>query len=215
MRNYEACGFLPPVDRSDTGYRMYTRRHLHALRTARNLILGYGWKNALTIMQSIHQDDLDLAFALVNARHAELDRKRQQVDQTLDAIRRTDSQIELWTKEKRSGSLRVGEVAKLLGVRVSTLHYWEDRGLLNPIRDQSSRYRLYDEQQFHRLQVIVFLKEVGYDFDTLHSMLEEMTLGKLERTLAALENRRKEITSASRACIQATASLWEYMKQDS
>ncbi|HYF62616.1 MAG TPA: MerR family DNA-binding transcriptional regulator, partial [Herpetosiphonaceae bacterium] len=42
VRNYEAAGFLPAVERSPNGYRRYARRHLAALQTTRLLIAGYG-----------------------------------------------------------------------------------------------------------------------------------------------------------------------------
>ncbi|HEX7733998.1 MAG TPA: MerR family DNA-binding transcriptional regulator [Ktedonobacteraceae bacterium] len=42
VRNYEAGGFLPPVERGSNGYRRYTPRHLAALKTARGLVRGYG-----------------------------------------------------------------------------------------------------------------------------------------------------------------------------
>ena len=43
VRNYEALGFIPVVERSPSGYRRYTQHHLAALKTARHLIGGYGW----------------------------------------------------------------------------------------------------------------------------------------------------------------------------
>ncbi|HSH81308.1 MAG TPA: MerR family transcriptional regulator, partial [Herpetosiphonaceae bacterium] len=83
VRNYEAWGFLPPAERGRNGYRLYTRRHLEALRTARSMIHGYGWQSALSIMQAAHSSDLDAALALIDARHAELDRKRKEVEHAL------------------------------------------------------------------------------------------------------------------------------------
>ena len=212
VRNYEAYGFLPPVYRSNNGYRAYSTVHLQALKTARNLISGYGWKNALVIMQAIHQNQLELVFALVDAQHAEIDRKRQMVTQTLDVIKTSAMGVGIRMRDKGVSNLRVGEVARILKIRKSTLHYWEERGLINPIRHPSSKYRLYDEHHLHQLQVIVILRDSGYDFDTLLSIMEEMATGKIERTRGALENRLHEIANSSKACIRSTASLWDYLK---
>ncbi len=49
VRNYEALGLLPPASRSKSGYRLYTQRHLAALKTARGLVGGYGG-NRLNIL---------------------------------------------------------------------------------------------------------------------------------------------------------------------
>lgn len=46
VRNYEASGFIPFVERSPSGYRRYTHQHLMALKTARHLLGGYGWQLA-------------------------------------------------------------------------------------------------------------------------------------------------------------------------
>ena len=110
----------------------------------------------------------------------------------------------------KSGGLRVSEAARRVEVRVSALRHWEQQGLLHPARDQQSRYRLYDEQQMHRLQVIVLLREMGYDFDAIRAVLDEMAAGRLERALEAVERRRSELARASRAAIEATVAFWSY-----
>lgn len=42
VRVYEMWGFLPPVPRSPSGYRLYTQRHLDQMRLARTTLHG-GW----------------------------------------------------------------------------------------------------------------------------------------------------------------------------
>src|SRR5690242_21190014 len=92
VRNYEAWGFLPPVARSGSGYRLYTPRHLAALQTARRMIAGYGWQPAREILQALHQGELDAALALIDAQHAALARQRERVEQALDALRTAATQ---------------------------------------------------------------------------------------------------------------------------
>jgi DNA-binding transcriptional MerR regulator len=87
-----------------------------------------------------------------------------------------------------------------VGVRVSALRFWEEQGLLHPHRDDSSGYRLYDEQQMRRLRVVVLLKEAGYGFDAIRSVLDELSAGRPGSALRAIEGRRVELARASRAC---------------
>src|SRR5690349_1789508 len=87
VRNYEADGFIPMAKRNGEGYRLYTRRHLVALKTTRGLVSGYGWLRTRAIMQAVHTGKLVAALALIDERHAELASKRQQVEQTLAALR--------------------------------------------------------------------------------------------------------------------------------
>jgi DNA-binding transcriptional MerR regulator len=210
VRKYEAWGFLPPAARSPAGYRLYSYRHLHAIEAARAMIAGYGWQSALRVMRLLHEGDLDAALAVVDARHAALDRGRREVGQTLDALRTVAGRRDAGARAPRSAGLRVGEAARRAGVRVSALRFWEEQGLLHPRRDDSSRYRLYDEQQLRRLQVVVLLREAGYGFDAIRAVLGELAAGRPERALRAVERRRDELARISRARAAATAAFWTY-----
>src|SRR6266581_326600 len=159
VRNYEASGFIPPAERSPGGYRLYTQQHLVALKTARSLVGGYGWQRA--IMQALHRGKLSVSLAAIDERHAELASKRLQVEQTLAALSTLAAQSAPLTNTRHSQRLRVGEAAKQVGMRVSALHFWEQQGLLHPVRDKSSHYRLYDEQQMRRLRVVVLLRDAS------------------------------------------------------
>src|SRR5947209_4191604 len=183
VRNYEASSFIPPAERSPGGYRLYTQKHLVALKTARSLVGGYGWQRAIAIMQAIHQGKLSVALAVVDERHAELASKRLQVEQTLAALSTLAAQSAPLPNTRHSQRLRVGEAAKQVGVRVSALHFWEQQGLLHPVRDKSSHYRLYDEQQMRRLRVVVLLREAGYDFTAIHTTLDELAAGHPEKAI--------------------------------
>ena len=216
VRNYEAGGLIPPAERSPSGYRRYTQKHLAALKTARSLIGGfggYGWQRARAVMQAVHQGELSVALALIDEYHAELAANRIQVEQTLVALRLLAAQPAPLPPTRHAPSLRVGEAARQVGVRVSALHFWEQQGLLHPLRDPGSRYRLYDEQQMRRLRVVVLLREVGYDFDAIRTTLDELAAGQPERAIVAVQKRHAELARTSWACLAALASFREYVSQ--
>ena len=213
VRNYEASGFIPPVERSPSGYRRYTRRHLVALHTARQLIGGYGRQRAQQIMQAVHQGELSDALALIDERHAELAQTRLQLDQTLAALSVLAAHLPSETLSHLSESLRVGAAARLVGVRVSTLRFWEQQGLLQPIREKGSRYRLYDERQLRRLHIVALLRQANYDFAVIRATLDELEVGQPQRAVAAVEQRRGELASMSWRCMEAMAALYAYLDE--
>jgi DNA-binding transcriptional MerR regulator len=47
--------------------------------------------------------------------------------------------------------LKVNEVAKLAGVTVRALHYYDEIGLLSPAEITDSGYRLYDDTALEKL----------------------------------------------------------------
>jgi MerR family transcriptional regulator, copper efflux regulator len=54
----------------------------------------------------------------------------------------------------------IGETAARLGVAVSTLRYWHERGLVTPAARKSGR-RVYGEDELHRLAVAKMLQDTG------------------------------------------------------
>jgi DNA-binding transcriptional MerR regulator len=215
VRNYEAGGFIPQAERSAGGYRLYTQKHVAALKTARNLAAGYGWLRARAIMQAVHQGSLASALDLVDERHAELAAKRDQIERTLAALRALAAQSSRQAGRRHSYTqpLRIGQAAKQVGVRVSALHFWEQQGLLSPVREPGSRYRLYDEQQMVRLRVVAMLRETGYDFGAIRLALDELAAGHVERAIAAVEKKRAEQARISWACLVAVSSFREYVSE--
>lgn len=213
VRNYEAKGLIPKTERSPSGYRLYKEQHLAALHTVKSLVPGYGWQRTSAIMQALHQGDLAAALAIIDERHAELTLKRHQMEQTLLALRHLSAPSEALHRSQQSQPIRVGSAAKQVGVRVSAVHFWEQQGLLHPQREPYSRYRLYDEHQLRRLRVVARLRDAGYSFPIIQSVLDEMAAGRPEQAIQAVENRRQELTRTSWVCIEALASFQRYVSK--
>jgi DNA-binding transcriptional MerR regulator/mannose-6-phosphate isomerase-like protein (cupin superfamily) len=60
----------------------------------------------------------------------------------------------------RAGSLKIGEVAQLLGISASMIRAWEKLGFLRPART-SSAYRLYAPEDVRVLRRAVYLRKVS------------------------------------------------------
>lgn len=213
VRNYEASGLIPQAQRSPGGYRLYTHQHLTALKTVRCMVPGYGWQRTSAIMQALHRGDLSSALALIDERHAEQAHKRLQMEQTLSALRLLVAGSASQPRTSTPQRMRVGEAARQVGVRVSALHFWEQQGLLHPIREQYSRYRLYDEHQMHRLRVVALLRDAGYPFNVIQSVLDELAAGQPKKAIVAVEKRREELTRTSWSCIEALTSFQSYVSE--
>ncbi len=213
VRNYEANGLIPKAQRSPSGYRLYTQQHLAALKAVKSMVPGYGWPRTSAIMKALHRGDLSAALTTIDERHAELASKRFQMEQTLVALRTLAAQSDSLQRSHHSQRVQVGEAAKQVGVRVSALHFWEQQGLLHPVREQHSRYRLYDEPQMRRLRVVVLLREAGYDFTVIRSVLDELAAGRPEQAIVAVEKRREELTRTSWLCIEALTSFQHYVSE--
>lgn len=105
--------------------------------------------------------------------------------------------------------LHIREFAKLTGVSVRTLHYYDEIGLLKPsFVDEQNGYRYYDENTLCRMQEILFYRELQFslkeirmilsspDYDKQNALKEQkhlLTLKKerLERLISALDGAMK------------------------
>ncbi|HEX3040091.1 MAG TPA: MerR family transcriptional regulator [Caproiciproducens sp.] len=68
--------------------------------------------------------------------------------------------------------MKINEVAKLTGVTVRTLHYYDEIGLLKPAEVTESGYRLYDSDSLCRLQQILLLRELDFPLDEIQEILK-------------------------------------------
>ncbi|NQX47838.1 MerR family transcriptional regulator [Paenibacillus tritici] len=66
----------------------------------------------------------------------------------------------------------VGQLSKLTGVSVRTLHYYEKLGLLEPDRDTGNQYRSYSENEILRLQKIAVLKQMHFKLSEIKVILD-------------------------------------------
>ena len=88
-----------------------------------------------------------------------------------------------------------GELAKLCGVTVRTVQYYDTRGILVPSELTEGGRRLYSEDDLKRMKIICFLRELGLPIDSIGQLLSEDDPGSvisllLDQQEAAL---RKEI----------------------
>lgn len=67
----------------------------------------------------------------------------------------------------------VKELAKISGVSVRTLHWYDEIGLLKPAYHGANNYRYYEEAQLLRLQQILFFKELEFNLNDIQKLLAQ------------------------------------------
>lgn len=66
-----------------------------------------------------------------------------------------------------------GEIAKLCGVSVRTVQYYDSRNILVPSEFSEGGRRLYSEDDLKRMRVICFLREAGVPINRIHELFTE------------------------------------------
>ena len=64
-----------------------------------------------------------------------------------------------------------GEMAKLCGVSVRTVQYYDTRGILTPSELSEGGRRLYSEDDLKRMKIICFLRDTGISINSIGELL--------------------------------------------
>lgn len=81
----------------------------------------------------------------------------------------------------------VRQVARMSGVSVRTLHFYDESGLLRPAYVGANGYRYYEEPQLLTLQQILLYREMGFPLKKIREILGRADF----ETLRALESHRE------------------------
>ena len=96
-----------------------------------------------------------------------------------------------------------GEIAKLCGVSVRTVQYYDSRNILVPSELSEGGRRLYSEHDLKRMRIICFLREAGIPINSISELFAEehpenvisILLDQQEQTLREeLEEQQKKLS---------------------
>ena len=96
-----------------------------------------------------------------------------------------------------------GEIAKLCGVSVRTVQYYDSRNILVPSELSEGGRRLYSEDDLKRMRIICFLREAGVPINSISELFAEehpekvisILLDQQEQTLREeLEEQQKKLS---------------------
>lgn len=87
-----------------------------------------------------------------------------------------------------------GELAKLCGVTVRTVQFYDSKGLLIPSNLTEGGRRLYSEDDVRRMHSICFLKDLGFSLKDISSLMES---NDAEKVLGMLVDNQEEALKRS------------------
>jgi DNA-binding transcriptional MerR regulator len=195
VRRYVEWGLLPPVERSPSGYRLFTREHLDCLRVARLVLSGDYYPGRSIrhsggkVIQRMAAGDpggaLEVAYqhlALVQAEHAQANAAAELLERWAQGT----------SADATGQALQIGAAAKYLGVTQDILRNWERNGLIQVPRQPGNGYRLYTSREISRLRVIRMLSRAGYSLMAILRMLLQLDGGVSSNLRKALDTPRPD-----------------------
>ena len=112
--------------------------------------------------------------------------------------------------------MKIGELARRVGIPIDTVRYYERNGLLPPPARRASGYREYDEADIPRLRFVLRAKTLGFQLSEIRELVEladehqgdvhnlkataEAKLAEIESRLAQLTRVRDALRAMVDAC---------------
>lgn len=95
----------------------------------------------------------------------------------------------------KSSMIPIGKMAQLNHITIATLRLYDEKGLLKPIYiDNKTGYRYYSIEQNSRLDMILYMKELGMSLVEIKTFLNSKDISKIESILIKKnEQMHKEI----------------------
>lgn len=208
VRDLEHLGVIPSAVRQSNGYRQFTPIHVTALRAYRDLAIAVGPVVARATMRDIRRLPIDEATALIVALHVDLARSRDDAIAALRALDRIVDECAHDAPAAPGDTMSIAELSTALGVRSSTLRFWEKEGLITPERDEPLAARRYPPDAVRDARIVATLRVGGYRIPAIQAVMT--TLHALDRTTdarEALHNRLQDIAIRSNALLHAGTDL--------
>ena len=118
--------------------------------------------------------------------------------------------------------MAIGEAARQSGVKVPTIRYYEEIGLLPSLARTEGNRRLYEEADLRRLTFIRHARELGFDLNAIRALLvlqdnpdqccaaadviAQARLAEVERRLTSLTALKAELERMITGCAAGTVA---------
>ncbi|MEZ4638661.1 MAG: MerR family DNA-binding transcriptional regulator [Caldilineaceae bacterium] len=153
VRNYEAEGFLPMAERSPNGWLPLHPSAPGSAEDHRLLMDGYGWQGTLHASCRPSTPAIwPTPWPTSTSATPNWTGRAVELAQTLSTLTVIDGATARGGGCACGAASACGRGCAEVGVPVSSLRFWEQQGLLHPVRERGSNYRLYDERQLRRLR---------------------------------------------------------------
>lgn len=104
--------------------------------------------------------------------------------------------------------MRINKVEELVGINKKNIRFYEEKGLLNPVRNAENGYREYSEEDVENLQKIKLLRQLSIPIEEILKLQQGyLTLEDcMRRHIIALDREEENIKQRKSVCKQLESS---------
>ena len=214
VRDLERLGVLPPAVRRPNGYRSFGSTHAAALRAYRQLAEAAGPVEARAVLRDVWTLPLDQAVARIVLLHVALAEARTAALAGLEALDRIVDEARSEAPARPEDAMTITELADAIGVRTSTLRFWEAERLLTAERVSERGRRRYLLSAIRVARVIAALRAAGYGIPAIREVLPSIGALDERRARDALELRLQTIARQSLGLVAAGSDIVKLLERE-
>ena len=103
----------------------------------------------------------------------------------------------------------IGQTARINGVPVKTLRYYDEIGLLHPSYvHPETGYRYYTQEQFYLIDIIKFAKRLGLSLEDTKALMVPGSLENMIELLELQQQRAEHSCKTSWPCGAPSTAIW-------
>lgn len=215
IRNLEALGVIKPAPRAANGYRRFGAHHVRDLHTYRDLATAVGPVVARRTMRTIRTSPPGDAAALLCSLHTGLNHEQEEALAAQRALRAIHAEAGVDAEPAGGDAMTITELAGALGVRTSTLRFWEKSGLVTPERigTKTTSARRYPLAAIREARITAALRAAGYRIPEIHRALAATRESAgIHAAIDTLDRRLHTITDRMLALLRTGNTLSETLQ---
>lgn len=218
LRTYEDMRIIPPVKRTDSGYRIFTQIHLDYFICIRKMIKGYSLAFTGDLMKEHMKGNFDKALWMITKSQADLYTEKIRLERVgLNLIKNLNYKNDNIIKGKNN-LMTIKEISNITNVSITTIRYWETIGLVSSVRGDNN-YRLFNEEQIKVILIIHALKyslKMKYNFYNMEMLKKELKkfIYNEPNTRDLIENINIYLDKVNLEMIKAISVFYELIIKD-
>jgi DNA-binding transcriptional MerR regulator len=174
VRLYEEWGYLSPVPRTESGYRVFSDRHLMEMKIARQ-VMKSPWAGR-SLRQTGRRIITSTVSGDVSAVHQAVQDYLQMIEEEQSMADKAKTAMEKFIRhvpaEENELSLSIHEAARSLKLTKDILRHWERSGVIEIPRNPENRYRIFRQAEIDRLRIIRMLTGTGYSLLAIRRIMQ-------------------------------------------
>lgn len=215
LRHYEEWEMIPKVNRSASGYRIYTDEHVAYFECIRAMAEGFGIRIVAEVLKRVMAKDVDSAFWIANEAQSSLHNEKKICEKTMQKIEEASAPI-LSQNDKRE-HLTINEISNETGIKVTTIRHWEKVGLISAPRNKENKYRQFNKNHIRQILVIHALKTSMYSYTYslvgIKNIIQELDFNDTEKLSKIANDFQKHLDQINRHQVRGVYQLYSLCKK--